>query len=94
MLRQLLDKLLAFAFGKSPAALETALDAKSKTMPSNARDWRNSIVDLMKLADMDSSLEARKVLAKDLGYSGALDGSAAMNIWLHEKVMERLRWSF
>ena len=47
-------------------------------------NWKHSIVDLMKLLDLDSSLNARKELAQELGYTGALDGSAEMNIWLHE----------
>ncbi len=42
-------------------------------------NWRQSIVDLMKLLDLDSSLAARKELAQELGYKGALDGSAEMN---------------
>lgn len=53
-------------------------------------DWRRSIVDLMKLLDLESGLPARKELAKELGYSEPLDGSAAMNLWLHRAVMERL----
>jgi hypothetical protein len=53
-------------------------------------NWRQSIVDLMKLLDLDSSLAARKELAQELGYTGALDGSAEMNIWLHKQVMEKL----
>jgi len=53
-------------------------------------DWKNSIVDLMKLLKLDSSLDARKQLAEELGYTGALDGSADMNIWLHRQVMIKL----
>ena len=53
-------------------------------------DWQHSIVDLLKLIDMDSSLVARKELATDLNYTGELDGSAAMNIWLHKEVMKKL----
>src|SRR6187402_1919653 len=53
-------------------------------------DWRRSIVDLMKLLDLDSSLAARKELAKELGYAGDMDDSAAMNIWLHKQVMNKL----
>lgn len=53
-------------------------------------DWRHSIVDLMKLLDLDSSLAARKELATELNYSGAKDGSAEMNIWLHKAVMKKL----
>jgi hypothetical protein len=53
-------------------------------------DWRRSIVDLMKLLKLDSGLGARKQLAQELGYSGALDGSADMNLWLHRQVMAKL----
>ncbi len=53
-------------------------------------DWRHSIVDLMKLLGLDSSLAARGQLAGELGYTGAKDGSAAMNIWLHKAVMDKL----
>jgi hypothetical protein len=53
-------------------------------------NYKSSIVDLMKLLDLDSSLAARGELAGELGYTGAKDGSAEMNIWLHRKVMEEL----
>jgi 3-oxoacyl-ACP reductase-like protein len=53
-------------------------------------NWRSSIVDLMKLLDLDSSLDNRKELATELGYTGAKDGSAEMNIWLHKAVMREL----
>jgi hypothetical protein len=53
-------------------------------------DWRKSIVDLMKLLKLDSSLAARKELAKELGYSGDTNDSASMNIWLHKQVMTKL----
>jgi 3-oxoacyl-ACP reductase-like protein len=53
-------------------------------------NWRTSIVDLMKLLDIDSSLANRKELAQELGYTGALDGSAEMNIWLHKATMRKL----
>lgn len=53
-------------------------------------DWRHSIVDLMKLLELDSSLAARKELATELHYTGAKDGSAEMNIWLHKAVMKKL----
>ena len=55
--------------------------------------WRTSIVDLLKIVDMDSSLEARKELAQELGYSQSdIDskGSEEMNTWLHTKVLEKL----
>jgi hypothetical protein len=53
-------------------------------------NWRTSIVDLMKLVGMDSSLENRKELARELGYTGDQNDSAAMNIWLHKRVMKEL----
>ena len=53
-------------------------------------NWRTSIVDLMKLLDLDSSLDNRKELATELGYKGDKDGSAEMNIWLHKEVMRQL----
>ena len=53
-------------------------------------DWRSSIVDLMKLLDLDSSLSARKELAKELNYAGDTNDSAKMNVWLHKQVMIKL----
>lgn len=53
-------------------------------------NWKTSIVDLMKTLDIDSSLENRKALADELGYTGDKNDSAAMNIWLHREVMNRV----
>jgi hypothetical protein len=53
-------------------------------------DWRHSIVDLMKLLQIDSSLSARKQLATELKYSGDMNDSASMNIWLHKQLMQAL----
>lgn len=53
-------------------------------------DWRHSIVDLMKLLGLDSSLGTRKELAQELHYSGDAKDSAAMNVWLHKQVMQKL----
>lgn len=53
-------------------------------------NWRTSIVDLMKLLDLDSSLTERKELAQELGYKGDMEDSASMNIWLHKQVMQKL----
>ena len=44
----------------------------------------------MKLLDLDSSLAARKRLAQELHYSGDMNDSASMNIWLHKQVMIKL----
>jgi hypothetical protein len=53
-------------------------------------NYQSSIVDLMKLLDLDASLANRKELATELGYTGVKDGSAEMNIWLHKQVMTEL----
>lgn len=73
----------------SPVDVAQVMDglARQNTQKLN---WRTSIVDLMKLLDLDSSLQARKELAAELGYSGAKDGSAEMNLWLHKQVMQKL----
>jgi hypothetical protein len=67
-------------------AVLTKLAAQNK----EKLDWRKSIVDLMKLLNLDSSLAARKELAVELHYSGDKNDSATMNIWLHQQVMQRL----
>ena len=61
--------------------------AAEKGQPLN---WQTSIVDLMKVLDLDPSHENRVSLAKELGYDGDFDDSAAMNIWLHKHVMANL----
>jgi hypothetical protein len=53
-------------------------------------EWRTSIVDLMKALNIDSSFGARKELAKEFGYTGDMNDSASMNIWLHKQVMAKL----
>ena len=53
-------------------------------------NWKNSIVDLMKLLDLDSSLHARTELAGELHYTGDTSDSATMNLWLHKEVMRQL----
>jgi hypothetical protein len=68
------------------AAVLTSLAAKNK----EKLDWRKSIVDLMKLLDLDSSLAARKQLAQELHYGGDTNDSATMNVWLHKQVMTKL----
>src|SRR5438046_6526140 len=65
--------------------LDKAVAAKKEKL-----QWRTSIVDLMKALDIDSSLAARKELAKELGYTGDTNDSATMNIWLHKQVMAKL----
>lgn len=69
--------------------VEAVLNALAAKNPQKL-NWRSSIVDLMKLLDLDSSLQERKELATELGYTGPKDGSAEMNMWLHKQVMNKL----
>ncbi len=79
----------------APAAPAQSVDVaaivdKAAAAKGEKLEWRTSIVDLMKALDIDSSLTARKELAKELGYSGDTNDSATMNIWLHKQVMAKL----
>jgi hypothetical protein len=65
--------------------LDKAVAAKGEKLA-----WRTSIVDLMKALDIDSSLTARKELAKELNYTGDTNDSATMNVWLHKQVIAKL----
>jgi hypothetical protein len=65
--------------------LDRAVAAKKEKL-----EWRTSIVDLMKALDIDSSLNARKELAKELNYTGDTTDSATMNIWLHKQVIAKI----
>ncbi|UYH51323.1 DUF3597 domain-containing protein [Candidatus Kirkpatrickella diaphorinae] len=95
--------LVSKIFGRADAKTPGTMEGSSSGMDVNAilsdlankkgggaSNWKTSIVDLMKLLDMDSSLEARKQLAKELGYTGDMNDSASMNIWLSKQVMQKL----
>ena len=69
--------------------IEAVLEGLAVKNPQKL-NWRTSIVDLMKLVGMESSLAERKELAKELGYTGSTQDTAAMNIWLHKQVMKKL----
>lgn len=78
----------------SPASIEEVdvekiLNDKAKNA-GQPLNWRTSIVDLLKLLDLDSSLQSRKDLAAELGYIGDTNDSATMNVWLHRQVMNKL----
>ncbi len=73
-----------------PAVDVEAVLTKLASQNKEKLDWRRSIVDLLKLLQLDSSLAARKELAKELRYTGNTDDSATMNIWLHKQVMIKL----
>ena len=74
----------------APVDVEQVLTGIAADKGNPDLNWRTSIVDLMKLLGMDSSLDNRKELATELGYTGDKDGSAEMNIWLHKEVMRQL----
>ena len=79
--------------GGSSSGQGVDVEAVLKGMAAQSKqklDYRHSIVDLMKLLDLDSSLAARKELAKELHYTGDTNDSAAMNVWLHKQVMRKL----
>lgn len=73
-----------------PVDVEQVLEGISARKGHPNLNWRTSIVDLMKLLDLDSSLDNRKELATELGYTGEKNGSAEMNIWLHKALMREL----
>ena len=83
------------AASAAPAAPPQSVDVaaivdKAAAASGEKLEWRTSIVDLMKALGIDSSLTARKELAKELGYTGDMNDSASMNIWLHKQVMSKL----
>ncbi len=78
------------AIATAPAVdIEQVLSDMASKNPEKL-NWRTSIVDLMKLLGLDSSLAHRKELATELHYSGDMNDSAAMNIWLQKQVMQQL----
>lgn len=78
----------------APAAMqEVDVEAILNNMAASAGqplNWRTSIVDLLKLLNLDSSLQSRKDLAQELHYTGDTNDSATMNVWLHRQVMNKL----
>lgn len=76
--------LLGASFGD----VEKKLDERAS---GERLDWRRSVVDLLKTLKRDSSLNARKKMASEAGYTGKLDGSAEMNTWLHSYIMCHLK---
>jgi hypothetical protein len=80
---------------QQPAAAAQPVDVEAilnnmQQQSGQQLNWRTSIVDLLKLLNLDSSLQARKELAAELHYSGDTNDSASMNIWLHKQVMNKL----
>ena len=74
----------------APVDIAALLEQRAAANPQKL-NWRTSIVDLLKLLDIDSSLTARKALATELGCPADLMGdSAKMNMWLHKTVLARV----
>lgn len=91
----ILSTIFEKIFGTSKASAMEPVDVEKVVAAAAANkkeklNWKESIVDLMKALDMDSSLNSRNQLAKELGYTGALGGTAEMNIWLHKTVMQKI----
>ncbi len=85
----------ASAASVGPTAAAQSVDVApilDKAVKDSGQDlaWKTSIVDLLKALKIDSSLTARKELARELGYTGSTDDSAAMNVWLHKAVIKKL----
>lgn len=77
---------------EQPATVDVGavLEAMAEMKPDHGGNYRSSIVDLLKLLDLDSSLTARKDLAEELGVNAGEHGSAEQNIALHRAVMDKL----
>ncbi|HEU4816521.1 DUF3597 domain-containing protein [Janthinobacterium sp.] len=89
------DAPAAAAPAAAPAAAAPVVDVEVVLVDLASKNaetlnWRTSIVDLMKLLQLDSSLAARKELAQELHFTGDTNDSASMNIWLHRQVMIKL----
>ena len=78
------------AAGAAPTVDVEAILTKLAASNKEKLDWQKSIVDLMKLLNLNSSLTARKELADELHFTGDRDDLATMNIWLHKQVMQKL----
>lgn len=79
----------------APAATMAVVDVEAMLESMAAKyphkvNWRTSIVDLMALVGIDNSLAERRALARELGYTGDMNDTAPMNIWLHKQVMRKL----
>jgi hypothetical protein len=77
--------------GRAIPEVDVVKQLEAKAQGSPGLDWKVSIVDLLKLLDIDSSREARNELAKELGATeDVMSDSAKMNTWLHKEVLRRI----
>jgi hypothetical protein len=88
LLKKLVDAVVRwFSPSKHADEVKAELDALAKK--SDAKDWRHSIVDLMKLTGLKADLKSRKALAEELG-EPKYEGTTKQNAWLHEQVMKEI----
>ena len=82
----------AVAGAKPMAQVDVVAQLEQRAAANSQKlNWRTSIVDLLKLLDIDSSLQARKELATELGCpANLMEDSAQMNMWLHKTVLQKL----
>lgn len=87
----ILRSIIHLICGDPPKPVDVApiLDALA-AKHSEHLDWRHSVVDLLKLLDLDSSLQSRCELADELGWKSETTDTAPMNVWLHKQVMQKL----
>lgn len=78
------------ASAPAPVDVGAVLEAMAAMKSDHGGNYKSSIVDLLKLLDLDSNLTARKELGDELGVDAGADGSAEQNIALHRAVMEKL----
>lgn len=83
------DIFLRFSHHTTEVDVEKILDDKAQHS-GQLLNWRDSIVDMLELLELDSSLQSRKELARELHYAGDAANPAMMNIWLHRQVMTKL----
>ena len=79
----------AVAPAAAPVDVDAVLSAMAAKNPEHL-DWKKSIVDLLKILNIDSSVAARKELAAELHFPGDTGDSASMNLWLHKEVLRKL----
>ena len=74
------------------AALTDEATRRLRGDRANSLDWRHSMVDFLKILNLDNSWQARRDLAQNMGYTGALtkEDSFVMNMWLHREIFNRL----
>ncbi len=86
-----MSDVTASSSSTAPAAVDVeAIMTDLETKSGHKSNWHESIVDMMSLLGMDNSLAQRKALATELGYTGSMNDSATMNVWLHKEVMKQM----